>query len=93
MSRVKIILIVLFVPIILFTIYLWFSRWPSRIFTENSDYALLFGSIVLGLWFIFRLEMQTIPKWVSAVIYVPIMSGLLILYGIYFVCVFFGDCL
>jgi len=80
-------------PLVVSTIYLVVSRWPSRWFTATSDYAALGISVALGgaaLFFVFSRPWQ---RWVGLAIYVPVAAVLLAVYGLFFVCGVFGDCL
>jgi hypothetical protein len=80
-------------PLAVTSLYLEFSRWPARWDTPASDFAALGIALVLGLAsLIVELE-GTWQRIIGSVIYIPIATALLTLYGLLFVCFFHGDCL
>jgi hypothetical protein len=90
---VKLRLGVVAMPFAVFTLYLFFSRWPSRWFTEASDFAGLGLAFASGLWYFRRWDEPLFGRALIMVAYVLIMMCLLFLYALFFVCVVFGDCL
>jgi hypothetical protein len=78
-------------PIVLESIYLFFSRWPSYHFTEFSDWAGSSISIVVGSAFVAFLPLRKRWRVISLIIYVPVLFGLLIIYDLMFIALVFHD--
>ena len=81
-----------FAPLIVMTVMLCVTR-RLALASAGWDYTGVAFSVVAGLWCLWRL-----PKSVSflsrtwlAVLYVPVLAGLLMLYSLFFVGLVFGD--
>ena len=78
-------------PLVLFSAYLFFTRWPTRLDSGGTDWIALAISSLAGAAFIALLPVQPVLRTVLAVLYVPLTGVLLFFYGFYFVGVVFGD--
>jgi hypothetical protein len=81
----------IFIPIVLLSIYLLFSRWPIRIFSEMADYIALGISTLLGAVFVAMLPIRKVVCTVCVLLYVFLAGILLFYYSFAFVGVIFGD--
>jgi hypothetical protein len=90
---VKLRIAFLAMPFVVFTLYLFFSRWPSRWFTEASDFAGLGLALASGMWYFPRGDVPSFGWVVTMAAYALVMLFLLLWYGLFFVCAAFGDCL
>ena len=79
------------VPFALFSAYLFFTRWPSRLDSGTTDWVALGASCLSGAAFIALLPVQRVLRTVLAIVYVPLSGVLLFFYGFYFVGMVFGD--
>lgn len=80
-------------PMLLTTVYLLFTRWPARVFTDWSDSAALVACVAIG---VICFSLSPFRAWVRVVVgtvYVPAMALLLFGYSLAFVCIVFHDCL
>lgn len=78
-------------PIAVATVYLWFSRWPARTFSTNSDYVALAACVSIGMAFVVVLPFRA---WVRALLtaaYAPLAFVVLVVYSLLFVGLAFGD--
>jgi len=80
-------------PFAVAAVYLAFSRWPNRWFTEFSDYAALAASVLVSVGFIWLLPIRTVYRIALTVVVIPILAFLLVGFALGFVCGVFGDCL
>ena len=78
-------------PLVLVSVYLTLSRWPTRWFTGESDLLALAVAIAFGIAWIVRLPVSMGLRVGLAIAYVPVMGFSLILYALNFVGVMFGD--
>jgi hypothetical protein len=82
---------IVFAPPTLMSLYLGFSRWPSRWFTESCDWTALALSVGVGVACIARLHKPLALRVVFCLLYIPAAGFALVLYFLYFVGVVFGD--
>jgi hypothetical protein len=80
-------------PFAVATVYLVLSRWPTRLFTEFSDFAALIAAIAVGLVGIVLLAKRGKVRVALVLAYIPITVFVLGIYSMVFVCDAFGDCL
>ncbi len=92
-KTISAILLSLFGPLAAATIYLIFSRWPSRWFTAMSDYSALTIALLVGLGGLVLLPWALTKKIIISVLYIPLTLVVLGYYSLFFVCAAFGDCL
>ncbi len=78
-------------PIAAASVYLWFSRWPARTFTTNSDYIALAASICLGMLFVVVLPFRARVRALLVAAYAPLAFVVLVVYSLLFVGFAFGD--
>ena len=78
-------------PISTVSIYLWFSRWPARTFSANSDYIALAACVFLGMLFVVFLPFRASVRALLAAIYAPLAFAVLVAYSLLFVGFAFGD--
>ena len=78
-------------PPALMSVYLGLSRWPARWFTEISDLAALVLSVGAGVIWIGRLPVPDAVRGVLALLYVPVVGFVLVMYSLAFVGYMFGD--
>jgi len=90
--RIGLLLVVILCgPLALMSVYLGFSRWPTRWFTGGSDWVALLLSVGIGLVGIGRLPIPVVARAVLAVLYVPVAGFVLLLYSLCFVGYMFDD--
>lgn len=80
-------------PLGFVSLYLFVSRIPVRWFSEITDYAALCVAVIIGLIPLFTLRMSVLKTSLVSVLYVPLTTGTLAIYSLYFVCIVFRDCL
>lgn len=80
-------------PLVLNSIYLYYSRWPVRWFTTQTDLVVLAISVLLGLLFVINLSYDLKWKIIIGALYVVAAAFALGIYSLTFVCFVFGDCL
>lgn len=78
-------------PIAVASVYLWFSRWPARTFSTNSDYIALAACICLGMLFVLVLPFRAWVRALLAAAYAPLAFVVLVVYSLLFVGFAFGD--
>ncbi len=78
-------------PFALFSAYLFFTRWPSRLESGTTDWIALAASCVAAAAFVALLPVQRVLRTVLAILYLPLSAILLFFYGFYFVGMVFGD--
>jgi len=78
-------------PIAVVSLYLWFSRWPVRTFSANSDYIALTACILLGMLFIVVLPIRAWTRAFLVAAYAPLAFAVLVFYSLVFVGFAFGD--
>jgi hypothetical protein len=71
--------------------YLLLSRWPSYHFTTFSDYAGLGFSVLIGAAFIVTLPIRAHLRFLSVLIYLPVVAGLVFYFTFWFIAVVFHD--
>ena len=79
------------VPLFAVSIYLWFSRWPTRRFSTTSDYPAFAVCIAIGLVFVVGLPIRLWLRVLAVVVYVPLVYTLPFLSSLLFVGLAFGD--
>lgn len=78
-------------PFALMAVYLFFSRWPARIFTTQSDYMFAGVACVAGMPFALLLPL---PLWVRlplAIMYSVLVALVIERFMLYFVGMVFDD--
>lgn len=80
-------------PLLVVSVYLLLSRWPTRSFSTSSDYIAIGVAIAVGLFAIASLNTPTARKITISIIYVPVSAIALLFFTLVFVCIAFGDCL
>jgi hypothetical protein len=78
-------------PLVLLSIYLFFSRWPMRIFSGVADYAALGISTLLGAVFVAMIPIRKVICTICVLLYILLTGILLFYYCFLFVGVIFGD--
>lgn len=78
-------------PLAFASVYLWFSRWPARTFSTNSDYIALAASICLGMLFVIVLPFRARVRALLVAAYAPLAFVVLVVYSLLFVGFAFGD--
>lgn len=78
-------------PFAVASVYLWLSRWPSRWFTELSDYTAFAVSIAAFTAAVLMLPLERKKKVLIAVCSVPFLAAALVLFSLVFVGYAFGD--
>ena len=78
-------------PLALMSVYLGFSRWPTRWFTAESDWLLLILSLGVGVVCLARLPIHPLVRVALSCVYVPVGGYVIIMYTLYFVGHVFGD--
>jgi uncharacterized membrane protein len=78
-------------PFLLISLYLYFSRWPTRWFTSASDFIALGLSLAIGIVFLLRLPVSFGARVAAAICYVPILGAVLIFYSLMLVGFVFND--
>lgn len=91
-SRILGWLLVLVVPGVILSAYLYASR-TTRVFSATSDYSALAASIAVGLLGIFILVRPPLPRVAAAGLYVVLAGGGMYLSMLKVVCVAFRDCI
>jgi hypothetical protein len=86
-------LLSLIAPLVITSLYLTVTRWPSRWFTETSDYSALGFSILVGVFGITMFPWSVTKKFISVIFYTPVAIVFIGYYALSFVCIVFGDCL
>jgi hypothetical protein len=79
------------VPFALMGLYLGFSRWPSRWFTEGSDYVALIACVGFGIAQVWRMPLSQKHRMVAAFGLAVILAVGLPLFGYAFIGLVFGD--
>jgi hypothetical protein len=80
-----------FAPFVIFSAYLVFTRWPSRLDTGVGDWFALIISSLAGAAFIALLPVQRVLRAVFAIVYIPLSGVMLFFYAFYFVGMVFRD--
>jgi hypothetical protein len=80
-------------PIALFSLYLVFSRWPTRACTGVSDFAAMFVCALVGCWPIARMRAHGLLRIALSIGYLAAAATFFFVYALYFVCSVFRDCL
>lgn len=80
-------------PILVATVYLVLSRYLPSVNFEVADYLALAASVSVGLYALVLLPLTSLNRLAIATIYVPVTTGIVIVYTLYFVCFIFRDCL
>lgn len=78
-------------PLLLFSIYLFFSRWPTSRFTAFSEWIAIAISLFVGGIFIVLLPLKTHERAISLLVYLLVFLGLLVLYEFLFVAMVFHE--
>ena len=78
-------------PFAVMSLYLLFSRWPTRWFTGSSDYVAISVSALLAAPLIWLMPLRPLLRIAVALVVATILSVLLFLYSFYFVGAVFGD--
>jgi hypothetical protein len=80
-------------PLLLFSLSSWFpyTVWPR--YRQAVAIVCLVVSVAAGLPFLFALPLRKRMKLILAAFYIPAILVILALYGMYFVCLAFEDCL
>jgi hypothetical protein len=84
-ARVAALPLMLLAPWIVAGTYLYFSRLPQLSWSGASDMAMLAVAIGLGLAGVALLRVRLLPKAVIALVYVPVVGVLLVLFSLFFV--------
>ncbi|MBP3960092.1 hypothetical protein J8F10_33115 [Gemmata sp. G18] len=80
-------------PLGVFTLCLFFSRWPSRWLPEFSDLVALGLAIASGIWYLPPIGGPIAGRVMVVTGYVVGMTLLLLWYALFFVCAVFCECL
>ena len=83
----------IFLPLVIWTVYLNQSRLPVPRFTTESDYIAGGVAIIFGLCAVASLKIARTSKVIAMVAYVPVAALALFVYGVGYVCSKFGSCL
>jgi len=86
-------ILALAIPLCVQSVYLLCSRLPVPRWTGTTDNVASFVSLGSGLVFVLLLPCSRRLRILTAVLYLPVMIGVLFLYTICFVCAVCGDCL
>ena len=78
-------------PFAVMSLYLLFSRWPTRWFTGSSDYVAISVSALLAAALIWLVPLRPVVRLGLALVAATLLWGLLFLYSFYFVGAVFGD--
>jgi len=78
-------------PFAVMSLYLFFSRWPTRWFTGSSDYVAISVSALLAAVLIWQMPLRPLVRFALALVAATLLAGLLFLYSFYFVGAVFGD--
>ena len=78
-------------PIAVMSLYLTFSRWPSRIFTTSSDYIFIGLSLAAGAAAICLLPFKASSRAAIILPYILVVGWLLVMFSFMFVGVIFDD--
>lgn len=78
-------------PFAVMSLYLFFSRWPTRWFTGSSDYVAIPVSALLAAALIWLVPLRPLVRIAVALVAATLLWGLLFLYSFYFVGAVFGD--
>jgi len=84
-------LITVLAPFIIMSVYLLCSRWPSRWFTESSDYAGMAGAVVAFIVCLGTFPARASIRVAAVLITVPVLYCILTVYSLWFVGVVFND--
>jgi hypothetical protein len=82
---------VIVAPLMLLSIYLFFSRWPTRWDNRMIDWIALGTSSLVGAALLGSLPAKNVSRAIRVVIYIPVSSVLLFFYAFFFVGIVFGD--
>lgn len=91
--RVLFVVAIVVCPFAVWSIYLFFSRWPERWFTEPTDIVASVVAIACGLIAIALLPIRWYWRAMVGIAYAVAMWFALLVYGLHFVCKVFQDCL
>jgi hypothetical protein len=91
--RVWTLILALPVPTVVMAAYLTLTRWPSRHFTAWSDGTALVVSVCAGAALLVASKLDRAAVVGILIVFAPVQTGWLILFGLDFVCHIFGDCL
>ena len=80
-----------FIPFIPLSVYLYLIERFSFHATAFESYVALAMSVLAGAVFVMMMPISWRRRALALLIYVPILSGLLFFYALWFIGVFFGD--
>jgi hypothetical protein len=78
-------------PLLVYTAYLLFSRWPYRWFSGITDWSALGISILISLISLWIINISTSHKIFWSIILMTVGTFFLYAYTFYFIGVVFGD--
>lgn len=83
----------IWMPVVVMSGYLAFSRWPQRWFTTSSDYAALTVAVVVGVACVWLIPTRWQWRLALSIANIAVMSVGLFWWSFAFVCIVFEDCL
>jgi uncharacterized SAM-binding protein YcdF (DUF218 family) len=79
------------IPFVIASVYLWFSRWPTRWFTTASDYIALAVAVAVFVGAVLAMPLERKKKVLIALGGAPVVAAALTVFALVFVSMAFGD--
>ena len=83
----------LLAPLATLSLGVWITYNVALFLRYLVAWGCVFVSGLVGLPFLYYLPLRTWPKVWLTILYLPAIAIVLVLYGLYFACIVFGDCL
>ena len=79
------------IPLGIFSAYLYVTRLPSSHLTSDLDFGGLAVSVLAGMPFVATLPVESRHRMAMTVLYIPAASGVLVVYGFWFLARVLGE--